>query len=126
MREKRMSGETLTTHASLTMDFVLKLLGGHLHDGDASLCEFVDEFRATRAGDLRSFRLGSGEFALRVPEQSCGQAHLLHELCWVTSEARRVHLPAHRRLSSALYNSSIRAGANGRFCTLKRGAKSAP
>ena len=39
------------------MDLVLQFLGGHLHNGDAPMREFVDEFRATRAGDLGRFRL---------------------------------------------------------------------
>jgi hypothetical protein len=47
MREETMSGKALTTQASLTMDFVLKLLGRHLHDGDTLMCELVDEFRGT-------------------------------------------------------------------------------
>src|SRR5206468_3151916 len=71
IRENRMSGEAWTTHASLTMDLVLQFLGRHLHDGDAPMCELVNEFRATCAGDLRSFR---------VREQSCRNPHLLHEL----------------------------------------------
>ena len=57
IRENKMTGEALTTHASLTMDLVLQLLWGHLHDWDAPMCELVDEFRATRAGDLGSLRL---------------------------------------------------------------------
>ena len=72
-----MSGEALTTHASLTMDLVLQLLWRHLHDGNAPMCELVNEFRATCAGDLRSFRLR--EFSLRVPEQRCRDPHLLHD-----------------------------------------------
>ena len=47
-----MSGEALTTQASLTMDLVLRFLGRHLHDGDAPMRELVDELGATRAGDL--------------------------------------------------------------------------
>src|SRR5437773_7223057 len=78
IRENRMSGEALTTHASLTMDLVLQFLGRHLRDGDAPMCELVNEFRAACAGDLRSFRLR--ELSLRVPEQSCRNPHLLHEL----------------------------------------------
>src|SRR5436190_3767231 len=68
IRENRMSGEALTTHASLTMDLVLQFLGRHLHDGDAPMREFVNELRAARAGDLDRLRLG--QLAVRVPEQS--------------------------------------------------------
>src|SRR2546425_4865390 len=50
----RTSSEASMTHASLTMDLVLQLLGGHLHDGYAPVREFVDEFRATRSRDLGS------------------------------------------------------------------------
>jgi hypothetical protein len=39
IREKRISGEALTTHASLTVDLVLQLLGRHLHNGDAPMRE---------------------------------------------------------------------------------------
>jgi hypothetical protein len=62
--EHRMSGEALTTHASLTMDLVLQFLGRHLLDGDASMAELVDELCAARAGDLGGLRLG--ELAVRV------------------------------------------------------------
>jgi hypothetical protein len=41
MRANRMSGEALTTHASLTMDLVLQFLGRHLHDGDAPMRELA-------------------------------------------------------------------------------------
>jgi hypothetical protein len=73
-----MSGEALTTHASLTMDLVLQLLGGHLRNGDAPMREFVDEFRAAGAGDLGRFRLG--ELAARIPEERRRNTHLFHEL----------------------------------------------
>jgi hypothetical protein len=49
-----MSGEALTTHPSLTVDLVLQVLGGYLHNRDAPMREFVDEFRAARAGDFGS------------------------------------------------------------------------
>jgi hypothetical protein len=52
-----MSGEALTAHASLTIHFVLQFLCRHLHDGNAPVCELVDELRAARASDLRSLRL---------------------------------------------------------------------
>src|SRR5262245_2735674 len=79
MRESRMSGEALTTHASLTMDFVLKFLGLHLPDGDTAMRELVDEFGPARARYLCGLRLG--QFSLRVPEERRRDAHLLHELC---------------------------------------------
>ena len=44
-----MSGEALTTDASLTMDLVLQFLGRHLHDGDAPMRELVDELCAIPA-----------------------------------------------------------------------------
>jgi hypothetical protein len=47
MRENRMCGEALTTHASLTVDLVLQVLGRHLHNRDAPMREFVDEFRGS-------------------------------------------------------------------------------
>jgi hypothetical protein len=73
-----MSGEALTTHASLTMDLVLQFLGRHLDDGDAPMRELVDELRAARAGDLGRLRLG--ELAVRVPEQGRSNPHLFNEL----------------------------------------------
>ncbi len=51
------------------MDLVLQFLGRHLHDGDAPVRELVDEFRATRSGNLGRFRLG--ELAVRVPQKRC-------------------------------------------------------
>src|SRR5713226_5945104 len=78
MRENRMSGEALTTHASLTMDLVQQFLGRHLDDGDTPMSELVDELRTARAGDLGRFRLR--KLAVRAPEQSGGDPHLLHEL----------------------------------------------
>src|SRR5712691_3403135 len=78
MRENRMSGEALTTHASLTMDLVLQFLGRHLHDRDAPMSELVDELGTARAGDLGRLRLG--ELAVRVPEQRRRDPHLFHEL----------------------------------------------
>src|SRR6266849_11079343 len=78
MREDRMSGEALTTHASRTMDLVLQLLGRRLNDGDAPMRELVDELRPTRTRDLRGLRLG--KLAVRVPEERRRNAHLFHEL----------------------------------------------
>ena len=73
-----MSGEALTTHSSLTIDLVLLVLGGYLHNRDAPMREFVDEFRAARAGDFGRFRLG--ELAARVPEKRRRNAHFFQEL----------------------------------------------
>lgn len=58
--------------ASLTMDLVLQFLGRHPHDRYAPMREFVDELRATRAGDLGSFRLG--ELAVRIPQKRRGNS----------------------------------------------------
>ena len=81
-----MSGEALTTHASLTMDLVLQFLGRHLHDGNAPMRELVDELRAARAGDLGRLRLGV--LAVRVPEQRRRNSHLFHELGWRQPQRR--------------------------------------
>src|SRR4051812_30595473 len=78
IRENRMSGEALTTHASLTVDFLSQFLGRDLHYGDAPMRELVDELRAARTGNLRSLRLR--EFSLGVPEQGGCHPHFLHEL----------------------------------------------
>ena len=81
-----MSGEALTTHASLTVDLVLKFLCRHLDNGDVPVREFVDEFRAAGAGDLGRFRLG--ELATRVPQQSSCYTHLSHKLARRKAERR--------------------------------------
>ena len=93
----------MTTHASLTMDLVLQLLGRHLHNGDAPMQEFVDEFRAARAGDLRSFRLR--EFSLRVP--------LDWEFCWA---AAYIDVPTlSNRVPSTTRTSQFRVRQKGRL-----------
>src|SRR5690242_19494269 len=86
IRPKRMSGEALTTHASLTMNLVVQFLDRRLGDGDTPMRELVDELRPARAGDFGGLRLR--QLALRVPEQSRCDAHLLHELAWRQTERR--------------------------------------
>src|ERR1700730_15398394 len=60
------------------MTLVLQFLRRHLHDGDASMRELVDELRPTRTRYLCGLRLR--KLAVRVPERSRRDAHLLHEL----------------------------------------------
>ena len=48
------------------MDLVLQLLRRDLHNGDATVSELVDEFRAAGAGYLGAF--GLRDLALRVPQ----------------------------------------------------------
>ena len=43
-----MSGEALTTHASLKTDFVPPFVGRHRHERNTPMGQFVDEFCATR------------------------------------------------------------------------------
>ena len=93
-----MSGEALTTQASLTVDLVLQVLGRHLHNRDAPTREFVDEFRAARAGDLGAF---DWESSPREYQRSAAATRICFTNSLADPTAPRGPRPARRMLLQA-------------------------